>query len=73
MGLEISGVVDYIGCLIGLQPIYIQQLLDLAHQLASERQEYSQVRANKLFGVCECERLRDIVSSVSPYPDRPVP
>jgi hypothetical protein len=24
MGLEISGIVDYIGCLIGLQPIYIQ-------------------------------------------------
>jgi hypothetical protein len=25
MGLEISGIVDYMGCLTGLQPIYIQQ------------------------------------------------
>jgi hypothetical protein len=24
MGLEISGIVDYMDCLIGLQPIYIQ-------------------------------------------------
>jgi hypothetical protein len=27
MGLEISGIVDHMGCLIGLQPIYIQQMI----------------------------------------------
>jgi hypothetical protein len=27
MSLEIPEIVDYMGCLIGLQPIYIQQLV----------------------------------------------
>ncbi|KAK1648027.1 hypothetical protein QYE76_065832 [Lolium multiflorum] len=32
MGLEISGIVDYMGCLTGLQPIYIQQTEESASQ-----------------------------------------